>query len=323
MYRTLNTLCNSSFSNAWTSSMKYPCPSLAVSGSYHSHDQENQDDNILFPSDPFFSPPMIPQANISNDRFQTREYYQSSATPPYVDYSFMESEEPQHENKIINGYCLSSMHIMHPLRYNDNMHLSSQTRMHHEVPSSFSHVQKEENYLSEPLSEPPKRTPVVSKKTQGYEPSKTENDDTMMHSSPKDMPLKNQDMSTLLPVMDCRFNMREMCKQSILLEDHLSHDEKRCLDCCMKHFLFLEGLCEEAITLDTEQKYKQELQDLCKEIRKLQHQFSTDPSHNAHHCSQELRKIRKKFQPRVFDMIFKKDNESCSGFCSYKPSLEE
>jgi hypothetical protein len=107
-----------------------------------------------------------------------------------------------------------------------------------------------------------------------------------------------------------------MCKQSILLEDHLSHQEKRCLDCCIKHFLFLEGLCEEAITLDKSGQYTSQLQNLSHKIRQLQKLFLDNPIENSHQCSQELRVIRKQFQPEVFGMIFDDKNlASCSGYC--------
>jgi len=363
MYRTLNTLCNSSFSNALTTSTKYPCPSLAIS------QQDNDNNNSFFPPDPFFSPPEIPPTNISNDRFQTREYYR----PTYPSNIHSLHDAPVNDD-IMNGYILYGLYGLYnihgiqdgisnnmaplPSSYNNNNHHNKQGQDSVVSPENLSSTTTSSSFLAPNNAmndyKPPLRTPLVSTKNKVetntnankeeeitrshynnknnnknnnnddkyiYQENKN-NDEPQLPSSSQKTTIQNQDMSALLPVMDCRFNMREMCKQSILLEDHLSHDEKRCMDCCMKHFLFLEGLCEEAVTLDTEQKYKKELQELCKEIRRLQHEFSTDPSHNAHYCSQELRKIRKKFQPHVFDMIFKKDNESCSGFCSYKPFAE-
>jgi hypothetical protein len=121
----------------------------------------------------------------------------------------------------------------------------------------------------------------------------------------------------LLPVLDCRFNLREICKQSILLEDHLSHEEKRCTDCCIKHFLALEGLCEEAVTLDKNSQYT-EIRNLAKKIRDLQKMWYNDPEKNSHHCSQELRKLRKQFQMTVFPMIFENDNACSDGVCRIK-----
>ena len=74
----------------------------------------------------------------------------------------------------------------------------------------------------------------------------------------------------LLPVLDANYNMREICKQCILLEDHLSHVEKRCPDCCIKHFLALEALSEEAIQLDKEQKLDLNVKELPTKIREIQ-----------------------------------------------------
>ena len=129
----------------------------------------------------------------------------------------------------------------------------------------------------------------------------------MMESTPSPMPEKDN----LLPVLDCRFNLREVCKQSILLEDHLSHEKKRCTDCCIKHFLALEGLCEEAVTLDKHGHHKN-LRGLADKVRHLQKKWYEDPENNSHYCSQELRGLRKQFQGDVFPIIFQ-DTPACSG----------
>jgi len=115
----------------------------------------------------------------------------------------------------------------------------------------------------------------------------------------------------LLPVLDCRFNLREICKQSILLEDHLSHEKKRCTDCCIKHFLALEGLCEEAVTLDKHSHHKN-IRNLADTVRRIQKKWYEDPDGNSHDCSQELRGMRKQFQGDVFPIIFQ-DTPACSG----------
>lgn len=122
----------------------------------------------------------------------------------------------------------------------------------------------------------------------------------------------------LLPVLDCRFNMREICKQCILLEDHLSHEKKRCMDCCIKHFLALEGLSEEAITLDKAGDYKKLLQELPDKIREIQKLWFTGPDVNAHQASQKLREIRKEMMPLVFDMIFDAPAKCEGGVCKIK-----
>ena len=53
------------------------------------------------------------------------------------------------------------------------------------------------------------------------------------------------------PVSDPRYNMQQIIKQSILLEEHLSNKNKRCRDCITKHFLHIIGLAEEAQMLAT------------------------------------------------------------------------
>lgn len=47
------------------------------------------------------------------------------------------------------------------------------------------------------------------------------------------------------PVSDPKYNMKEIAKQSILLEEHLVERKKRCKDCIAKHFLHIIGLAEE------------------------------------------------------------------------------
>jgi hypothetical protein len=54
----------------------------------------------------------------------------------------------------------------------------------------------------------------------------------------------------LEPLLDPLFNLREVAKQMILLEDHLFQKRRRCMDCIKKHSLTIEGFLEEAITLD-------------------------------------------------------------------------
>jgi len=44
---------------------------------------------------------------------------------------------------------------------------------------------------------------------------------------------------------DPDFNFREMLKQLVLLEDHLTHTYKVCPDCIRKHLLTVEALAEE------------------------------------------------------------------------------
>jgi hypothetical protein len=101
----------------------------------------------------------------------------------------------------------------------------------------------------------------------------------------------------LLPVMDPCFNMREVCKQCILLEDHLNSPGKDCEDCCKKHMLAIEGLCEEAVGLDKEGKYPDihKLPGLC---RNLSRKFVK--GEDLKKLAQEYRAIRKPLMNKYF-----------------------
>jgi len=114
----------------------------------------------------------------------------------------------------------------------------------------------------------------------------------------------------LLPVLSSTFNLREICKQCILLEDHLSHKEKRCFDCCVKHFLALEGLSEEAVTLDKDKQNDDSIYTLPNEIRNIQQYWFENPDKNSYETAQRLRKIRKRYQTDVFPLVF---NNTCEG----------
>lgn len=53
-------------------------------------------------------------------------------------------------------------------------------------------------------------------------------------------------------VSDPAYNMKQIIKQSILLEEHLVQPKKRCRDCISKHFIHINGLHEEALWLANE-----------------------------------------------------------------------
>ena len=103
----------------------------------------------------------------------------------------------------------------------------------------------------------------------------------------------------LLPILDPLYNMRELCKQSILLEDHLTQERKKCEDCITKHALAIEALAEEACSLDKENKYNKILEPLPDKCRRLQRKYleGEDP----HDVAQEYRQIRKELQPLCYN----------------------
>ena len=134
-----------------------------------------------------------------------------------------------------------------------------------------------------------------------------------VHSTPisKKSPLENISKNELLPVLDTNFNLREICKQCILLEDHLTQKEKRCMDCCIKHFLAIEALSEEALSLDKDKQVFDKIEDLPNKIRRIQKKW-VENKENSHECSQMLRSIRKSLMEESFPIIFE-SKKSCDG----------
>lgn len=103
----------------------------------------------------------------------------------------------------------------------------------------------------------------------------------------------------LLPVMDPRFNAREIVKQSWMLEDHLTTPQKNCCDCIKKHFLALEGLAEEAAALEC-RKYTCPplLKTYASKVRAMHHAFEHAPKSQRANVmlviGRHLRQLRKK-----------------------------
>ena len=105
---------------------------------------------------------------------------------------------------------------------------------------------------------------------------------------------------SLLPIMHPLFNMREVCKQTALLEDHLNNERKRCTDCIRKHFLTIEALLEEAVSLDNKAKWADLLDGKVELVRECQARWidGEDPCDIA----QDLRAVRKDLTPKCFDL---------------------
>lgn len=106
----------------------------------------------------------------------------------------------------------------------------------------------------------------------------------------------------MYPLSDPMFNVRECCKEMVLLEQHLNEPRKRCRDCIMKHFLTIEGLLEEANGLDKQRTYQHVLDGKPRRVKVLALQFSKneDPVRIAQH----LRGIRKELTGESFEHVF-------------------
>lgn len=92
------------------------------------------------------------------------------------------------------------------------------------------------------------------------------------------------------PIMDPRYNMEQIAKQCVLLEEHLNCPAKRCKDCIKKHMLHISGLAEEAVSLCKEDDpFMQELPAKCNQV--FADWRTSSKSHED--CARDLRLIRK------------------------------
>lgn len=99
----------------------------------------------------------------------------------------------------------------------------------------------------------------------------------------------------LLPVLRPIQNMRDIIKQLVLLEDHLLQPQKRCKDCIRKHFLTVEGLAEECVTLCKPQAILPEARKVASKARIFHHAWEQGPNDPAvaEGVGSRLRKLRK------------------------------
>lgn len=103
----------------------------------------------------------------------------------------------------------------------------------------------------------------------------------------------------LMPILTPEFNLREISKQCILLEEHLNQLNKLCLDCCNKHMITVEGLLEEAISLDKDQKMTKYLQELFQQWVKIEMDYINKKT-NFIETAQKIRQFRKPLLDKHF-----------------------
>ena len=107
----------------------------------------------------------------------------------------------------------------------------------------------------------------------------------------------------ILPVTNPMFNLREISKQLILLEDHLFQKAKLCKDCCRKHLLTIEALTEECVTLDKKKEFCEIANQILELIRDIEKRFSK--GEDPHRLAQEIRNMRKNLVKLSFDFVQK------------------
>lgn len=102
-----------------------------------------------------------------------------------------------------------------------------------------------------------------------------------------------------LSLMHPQFNLREVAKQMLLLEDHLCHPYKHCPDCIRKHLLTIEAFSEEAVSLDRIGIYR----DLAEALAETAREWLEDVADKRPlaEIAQEIRTIRKRLVQMVAD----------------------
>lgn len=102
-----------------------------------------------------------------------------------------------------------------------------------------------------------------------------------------------------LTLTDPQYNLREIAKQMLLLEDHLCLASKQCPDCIRKHLMTIEALAEEMVGLDDSGDYRETGQRTA-EVARLWMESLVDGRLPAQ-VGQDVRLVRKKLVPLVCD----------------------
>lgn len=102
-------------------------------------------------------------------------------------------------------------------------------------------------------------------------------------------------MSTL-DLRDPRYNLREVCKNWLLLEQHLTDAEKYCPDCITKHAMLAEAYADEAYQLDGNREHAATLADVRRANSNIQEAIKA----GLPDVASIVRTARKALQPKVF-----------------------
>jgi hypothetical protein len=113
-------------------------------------------------------------------------------------------------------------------------------------------------------------------------------------------------------ISSVEFNVREISKQLLLLEDHLFDYNKRCMDCIRKHLLLIEAFAEESNSLDSKSNWFCFNHKIAKKAREWIILLST--GNNFLYVAQQARSIRKQLVPLTYDPRHTGDPSELSGF---------
>lgn len=82
-----------------------------------------------------------------------------------------------------------------------------------------------------------------------YIPPKQKHQSKQQHQSLDNGSCSKDTCGAIDDVNNPAYNMKNIVKQSILLEEHIAEANKYCLSCIVKHFQHIIGLAEEAVWL--------------------------------------------------------------------------
>lgn len=126
----------------------------------------------------------------------------------------------------------------------------------------------------------------------------------------------------LYPLMDPKFNFRQVAGQLLLLEGHLSSQRSRCQDCVMKHAMTAENLASEALCMTSDPEVHKEGEELLANIIEIESKLARNDL--SPELSQQIRKIRKKLVKDTFNYqkLFQcGKNDGGNSVCAIKDAM--
>ncbi len=101
------------------------------------------------------------------------------------------------------------------------------------------------------------------------------------------------------PLNSALFNIREIAKQLILLEDHLTDDDKYCDDCIRKHLMAVEAYAEEALNLEPGGMWSARSRDIALQARRFMIRYADGDSRIL--LAGDVRMMRKDLVALIYD----------------------
>tara|TARA_Y100000034_G_C6900077_1_gene415957 strand:+ start:750 stop:1259 length:510 start_codon:yes stop_codon:yes gene_type:complete len=108
-----------------------------------------------------------------------------------------------------------------------------------------------------------------------------------------------------LSISDPRYNIREIVKQMLLLEQHLLEESKYCPDCISKHILTIEALAEEGQNLDKRAVWVKTFTPLVGKARVWGAAFTAQVPPKK--IGQDVRQVRKRLAPHILAPIIRRE----------------